>query len=196
MWHVSRNDNLADIQTDPKETQVKMSIKKELLQAEQTIASQAMRIKSLEDLLLTDPMTGLFNRKGFRAIIERECERARRGQSQGGVFILLDLDNFGSIIDMHGPDCRDACLRLMGLNLNDTIRGTDVASYLGGDAFAVLLPDTARAHIATRAQELVMMLNNLALIWKTHEISLRVSAELKTYTAADNFATIFRNSHV
>lgn len=173
-----------------------MDIEKQLQKAEQTIASQAMRIRCLEDLLLSDPMTGLCNRKGFRLIIERECERARRGLSQGGVFILLDLDNFGVIIDKYGPACRDACLKLMGRNLDETVRGTDIAAYLGGDAFAVMLPDTNRADIATRAQQLVMMLNNLAFIWKGNEVALRVSAELKTYTAADNFATIFRNSHV
>ena len=84
----------------------------------------------------------------------------------------------------------------MGMNLNETVRGTDIAAYLGGDNFAVLLPDTARNSIASRAQDLVIMLNNIAFIWKSHEINLRVSAELKTYTAVDNFATIFRSSRV
>ena len=95
----------------------------------------------LDVLSHNDQLTGLFNRRGFRRIAEREIERAKRVTSPLTI-VHFDLDGFKGLNDALGHAAGDAALAAVGDVLRST-RANDVAARLGGDEFAILLPDTA-----------------------------------------------------
>lgn len=100
-----------------------------------------------------DPLTGLFNRRGFLEHSERELARNRRAHSRLGC-LMLDLDFFKKINDVHGHRAGDAVLRQFAAHLNGTCRPADVVGRIGGEEFCVLLPDTDESGAKALAERL------------------------------------------
>ena len=96
---------------------------------------------SLETIVLTDPLSGCFNRRGFDQLATREVSRALRG-SQPLSVLALDVDFFKKINDEYGHLTGDEVLREMGLLLRETARLGDVVARYGGEEFEILAPDT------------------------------------------------------
>jgi diguanylate cyclase (GGDEF)-like protein len=88
---------------------------------------------------LTDPLTGLLNRRGFGEASARAYEGLRRARV---TLVLIDLDLFKSYNDVYGHHAGDDLLRWVGAQLSDSVRAGDSVARLGGDEFAVLLPET------------------------------------------------------
>ncbi len=110
-------------------------------------------IANLTDAARTDPLTGLLNRRGFEETFEVEIERARRADSSLSV-IVGDLDRFKSINDRLGHAAGDEVLRTIGATLRDSKRSWDSAARIGGEEFAVLVPDTDEHGAYTLAERL------------------------------------------
>jgi diguanylate cyclase (GGDEF)-like protein len=89
-----------------------------------------------------DHLTGAFNRRGFE---DRISGPLRKGQHS---LVVCDIDRFKSINDTHGHDVGDLVLQAVARELNRSVRKRDVVGRLGGEEFAVFLPDTdaAEAH--------------------------------------------------
>jgi diguanylate cyclase (GGDEF)-like protein/putative nucleotidyltransferase with HDIG domain len=98
-------------------------------------------ISNLTDAARSDPLTGLFNRRGFEEAFDIELERARRADRSLSV-IVGDLDRFKDINDRFGHAAGDAVLRRVGATIRATKRSWDIAARIGGEEFAVLAPDT------------------------------------------------------
>ena len=95
----------------------------------------------LETIVLTDPLSGCFNRRGFDQLATREVSRAMRGSHPMAV-LALDVDHFKHINDEYGHLTGDEVLREMGLLLRETARLGDVVARYGGEEFEILAPDT------------------------------------------------------
>ena len=108
----------------------------------------ARMVRRLETLASRDPLTGLLNHREFHETLEREIERARRGDGRFGI-LLLDVDRLKRLNDEQGHVAGDAALRRVADQVTECCRGSDVAFRVGGDEFAVILPD-ARAEDAHR----------------------------------------------
>lgn len=162
--------------------------------AEAKLSAQEQRISHLENLATTDELTGLQNRRGFYQTFVRELDRCERGQSKGGLLILIDLDNFKHINDTYGHLAGDAALRLVARTLEDAIRLMDVAARLGGDEFVLLLSNTTKKDAAARGQELIRQLNSLSLAWYGNEIPVRASIGFQSYKDGDKAETIFNEA--
>src|ERR1700731_3559035 len=98
-------------------------------------------LKRLELNAVTDPLTGLYNRRLFSEAFEKELNRARRyGQPLG--LVILDLHRFKEVNDKHGHPRGDEVLRAAAATLKKALRTSDSAFRIGGDEFALLLPQT------------------------------------------------------
>jgi diguanylate cyclase (GGDEF)-like protein len=92
---------------------------------------------------ITDGLTGLYNRPFFDASLRRELKRARR---YGLAFslVLLDLDDFKMVNDLHGHVVGDEALARLSDVIRASVREIDVACRYGGEEFALILPETSR----------------------------------------------------
>jgi diguanylate cyclase (GGDEF)-like protein len=144
-------------------------------EAESKLQEQEKRIKSLENLAVTDELTGLLNRRGFENAVKRELERLQRKQLKGGAFCLLDLDEFKPINDTYGHQAGDLCLEAVGECLKQLTRTTDVAARMGGDEFALYIANINEGQAHQKINEINEALNNLTIEWKGKTISVKAS---------------------
>ena len=99
-------------------------------------AKQAARLRHEA---MHDALTGLSNRRAFRARLEREIE----GRA-GFALLLCDMDNLKTVNDTRGHDAGDKALQLLADGLRSQLRRSDEAYRIGGDEFAVVLPQASR----------------------------------------------------
>lgn len=108
------------------------------LQAHQDTLRGMMR--QLEELVATDELTGLFNRRHFLRLASRELQSLRRSHTHG--LALIDLDHFKRINDMHGHAAGDAVLQSFAQVATACLREGDVLARYGGEEFVLLMLDT------------------------------------------------------
>lgn len=122
------------------------------------ITERRRREQTLEHLATTDVLTGLANRRAFMVRLEAELALIEQG-GPGGMVIMLDLDHFKRVNDTYGHAAGDKVLvhlaRLLGGN---ALRTKDLAGRVGGEEFAVLLPDTSADNAAAIADRLRLAL--------------------------------------
>ncbi|MBI5103674.1 MAG: diguanylate cyclase [Solirubrobacterales bacterium] len=104
-----------------------------------------------------DPLTGCLNRRGFEERLGAELSRASRS-GRPLALILLDLDGFKEINDSRGHAAGDALLRWTVATIERTLRPADALGRIGGDEFAVVLPDAGRAEAVEIAERLRQVL--------------------------------------
>lgn len=97
--------------------------------------------EELKMISMTDPLTGLFNRRYFRERLYEEVERVKRHNECFSTFII-DIDNFKSFNDTYGHQAGDEILKGVSRAIRDAVRSMDVVARYGGEEFAVLLPHT------------------------------------------------------
>lgn len=131
--------------------------------------------KNAEKFALEDSLTGLYNRRYFDIILEEEVLKAYRTNSSVSL-ILIDIDSFKLYNDKFGHSIGDEILSLLGAFLRTNIRrGIDRAFRIGGDEFAIVVPDSLEVA--------VNIANRLASRWEEvnqREVSLSIGvSELK-----------------
>ncbi len=100
-----------------------------------------------------DPLTGLGNRRYFEERAKAALSRIRR-RTRPLSLLMIDIDNFKSINDHHGHPAGDEVLRALSATLAASLRAGDVCGRLGGEEFAVVLPDEDREGAAASAERL------------------------------------------
>jgi len=92
-------------------------------------------------LAITDELTSLYNRRYFERQLSLMLDKAQQ-QDRDMAVMLIDMDYFKAVNDLHGHDTGDAVLREFADRLRRNIRGVDLACRFGGEEFVVLMPDT------------------------------------------------------
>jgi diguanylate cyclase (GGDEF)-like protein len=95
----------------------------------------------LEHRSITDPLTGLFNRYHFEAMLKREIARCARYEVSLSL-LVGDVDRLKPLNDRWGHQAGDRALSRVSAAIQKSLRGTDIAARIGGDEFAIILPDT------------------------------------------------------
>lgn len=96
----------------------------------------------LRAMATTDFLTGLPNRRSFMEGMQHELARLQRAPGQDATVMMLDLDHFKCVNDTYGHATGDAVLRHVAQLMQDNTRKTDLCGRLGGEEFAILLPQT------------------------------------------------------
>ncbi|TPG51967.1 sensor domain-containing diguanylate cyclase [Sphingomonas glacialis] len=117
-----------------------------------------------------DQLTGALTRRGFVEQAEREIARARRN-GRFGTLVMIDLDHFKLVNDTHGHAAGDQVLRALSDVISSSLRPSDIFGRLGGEEFAVLLPETT-------GDDAGFAIERLRQAIATHPISLENSATL------------------
>ncbi|NKN34354.1 sensor domain-containing diguanylate cyclase [Marichromatium bheemlicum] len=105
------------------------------------ITEQKQLERDLEQLAISDPLTGLFNRRHFWSLAEQSLTQAARKHTPSSA-LMIDIDYFKSINDHHGHLVGDQVLQTTANRLKDNLRQSDILCRYGGEEFAALLPET------------------------------------------------------
>ena len=119
--------------------------------------SNARLVERLERQAAEDPLTGLANQRAFHRECEKEFSRIERAESEVSL-VMLDLDHFKAINDAHGHPYGDQVLIAVADALRAAVRVHDTVARLGGEEFAILLPDAdadAAYQFAERARRAI-----------------------------------------
>lgn len=125
----------------------------------ETIISQQ---RELEAAALTDPLTGVHNRRYFDQALSQELRRAERFTSQF-CLILLDIDHFKNFNDTYGHQQGDEVLKQVASLLQDAVRQVDVVCRYGGEEFVVIMPNCGLDQCRDAAERLRRVLADLPI---------------------------------
>ncbi len=129
----------------------------------------------LERLATTDPLTGLYNRRHFLGSLDAEWSRFQRYYRSVSV-LMLDIDHFKSVNDRYGHAVGDEAIKAVAAACNEGKRKSDLVGRIGGEEFAVLLPETSlsRAKLVAeriRKRAMTMRLN-------AHKVEFNVTVSI------------------
>jgi diguanylate cyclase len=117
------------------------------------ISNLQQSLEAIRAESLTDPLTGLGNRKYFDRSIDSAIESAL-ATGEPLSLLMFDIDYFKSFNDSYGHLTGDQVLRLVGMSLKQSIKGQDITARYGGEEFAVVLPNTALRQALTVADHI------------------------------------------
>lgn len=139
------NESLARSNRELEERSAELTRLNTDLESHSDAIEQANR--QLEQLAMTDPLTGMANRRQLFEALDREFARCRRYGNELAI-ALIDLDDFGRLNKVHGVLTGDEVLSELARHLREHVRGVDLVARYGGEEFVVLLPDStvAAAH--------------------------------------------------
>lgn len=153
--------------------------------------SEKSRAEELAHLAAHDPLTGLFNRRRFEEAVERGLAEYRRYQEEGAL-LVLDLDGFKPINDLHGHQAGDRVLAAIGEVLKKSTRETDVIARFGGDEFVVLAPRANETAARKVAGKLLNAITAATIPYGENTLRVGVSIGLAQYPKhGTSFAELF-----
>jgi diguanylate cyclase (GGDEF)-like protein len=137
--------------------------------------------EQLERLATTDSMTGLYNRRHFLTLGEAEWSRFQRYHRPLSL-LMLDIDHFKAVNDRYGHAVGDEAIISVANGCVDGKRESDIVGRLGGEEFAILLPETDLAQATIVANRLCMRIAANGLT--AHKVHFKVTASIGVATAS------------
>jgi diguanylate cyclase (GGDEF)-like protein len=143
----------------------------ELFTDESSAEATEERVTELEELALTDPLTGLRNRRYLEVAIGGRVSQARI-QRRRLAAVFADIDHFKQVNDTHGHEIGDRVLKMVGNTLAHNLRAGDEVARFGGEEFVLLLADV-------RPEALREVCERLAMLVRTSSLDLPDGGELE-----------------
>jgi two-component system, cell cycle response regulator len=125
-------------------------------------------------LMTLDGLTELYNRRYFQEALERELTRSRRYHNPF-VLVLVDIDHFKGINDRWGHQAGDTVLRRVAAAMKSKVRSNDLVARIGGEEFAVLLPETRQAGGVALAEKLRRVVEDERIHHEGNRIPVTIS---------------------
>ncbi len=147
----------------------------------------------LRHLAEVDPLTGVFNRRAFLTLLEKAISSAQRGQTALSV-LIIDLDHFKKINDTRGHGTGDEVLRHFARLAGRCLRNEDVMGRLGGEEFAIFLPNAGDAGGLALAERLRALVEAHPLEVDRYQIGLTVSVGVAQYAGEESADAVLKRA--
>lgn len=137
-------------------------------------------ISDLSELVATDALTGLYNFRHFKTVLQAEMDRSKRSGIPTSL-VMVDIDHFKAVNDTHGHEVGNLVLQHIADILKDEVRTTDVVCRYGGEEFAMIFPEThlrLAVKVADRIRETIAM---TPVHYNDDEISVTASMGASVY---------------
>jgi diguanylate cyclase len=132
-------------------------------------------VDALVELSSRDALTGLANRRAFELALEREIDRVARS-GEPALLLMLDIDHFKRVNDGHGHTAGDEVIKAVATALLDSVRPMDLVARVGGEEFAIILPNCASAFGETVAERVRRRVEHMpVVVGPSLEIQVSVS---------------------
>ncbi|HQP50300.1 MAG TPA: diguanylate cyclase [Spirochaetota bacterium] len=138
------------------------------------ISQQTLLRKKLENLAITDELTGLINRRYFTEAGENEISQAER-HARPISLLMMDIDHFKTVNDTWGHAAGDLILQEVTAACASSLRGSDLFARWGGEEFTLLLPETDHKHAMLIAERLREKIAALKIAWEDTTITVTAS---------------------
>jgi len=138
------------------------------------ITEQVHAADELRRLAITDELTGLFNRRHFLHLIERELGRFER-YGRPLSLVMLDIDHFKRVNDRFGHAAGDVVLKSIAQSCQKALRGTDTIARIGGEEFAVVTCETPLAEAAAVAERIRQYIAAAPILYEAQQLTVTVS---------------------
>jgi diguanylate cyclase len=180
-----------DLQLEKATAEVKQ-LRQRIIGMKQGIVYVQKRAIDLEEETLLDPLTGVYNRRGYEKHLMEEIERFERHEEIFSV-LMIDIDQFKSVNDRYGHWAGDRCLEELTRLIKKILRGTDFLARYGGEEFIAVLSETDEQGVCIVAERLRRLIERARFLYQQEEIPLTISIGGTTVKASDQTAeTIFK----
>lgn len=127
-----------------------------------------------EQLSVTDPLTGLLNRRYIEERLAEEIKRSTR-HSYPMSFLMIDVDDFKTYNDVFGHLAGDDALKIVGQSIKETLRAADVAARYGGEEFSILLPQTTPEEAGIIAERVRRAIEEAEVVQRRITVSIGIA---------------------
>ncbi|MFA6505462.1 MAG: GGDEF domain-containing protein [Treponemataceae bacterium] len=165
-----------------------------VLQLDETMRNLRLSEQNLKHMARTDPLTGTNNRGYFLELLRAEIDRCRRYSHTFSV-LMLDVDYFKSVNDTHGHAAGDEALRtIIGVFQSCGLRQSDFWGRLGGEEFAIALPETELQAAAEAAERLRANLAKTPVLFENLNFFISISIGVSQFRPDDDLESLLRRS--
>jgi diguanylate cyclase len=133
-------------------------------------------IDALVELSSRDALTGLANRRAFEVALAREADRVARS-GEPALLLVLDIDHFKRVNDTYGHAAGDEVIKSVAAALNDSVRPMDLVARVGGEEFAIVLPNCGTA-FAQAVAERIRRRIEATPVQVAHSVQIPVTASV------------------
>ena len=149
--------------------------------------------KKLSLLLNLDPLTNVYNRRGFTELASKEYSKFKRYNTEFSI-VLLDVDRFKQVNDQYGHNVGDESLIIVANQLKSALRSHDILARWGGEEFIILLPSTDQAGALQMAKNLLKNIDETPFTINNITLNLTLSAGVAQITNADTIESCIKKA--
>jgi diguanylate cyclase (GGDEF)-like protein len=158
-------------------------VKNKLL--EEALQAKEETERELRRLTISDPLTGLHNRRQLTAVLQKEFQRWKRYRIDC-TCMMLDLDHFKRINDTYGHDAGDEVLKGFAKLLDANIRKIDSCFRYGGEEFVVVLPAAPIAEAVQVAERLLELTRDFPYVFAGETVTVTASVGISNFAASNS----------
>jgi diguanylate cyclase len=160
------------------------SLQQSFQEMKKEVGQIQQKTKILEQEVLLDSLTGIYNRRAYELRIKEELNRHSR-YTQLFSLILFDIDHFKKVNDQYGHQAGDKCLREIARRIKPHLRQCDFLARYGGEEFIIILPSTTGDAAYAVAEKIRKLIEKTRFLYKGQEVPVTISLGLTEAKTTD-----------